>query len=106
MNLGLVLKRSSVFALLVVMGSTVIGAGHRTHGNQVATPAASPVQGENAAGGAKNARFASAIDLLPESTAGVVRIPDLPAFCKAWEKTNLGRLLDSPVMQPFLDEQR
>jgi hypothetical protein len=50
--------------------------------------------------------FVSAIDLLPASTAGVVRIPELPAFCDAWKRTQLGELLASPEMKPFLDEQR
>jgi hypothetical protein len=50
--------------------------------------------------------FVSAIDLLPESTAGVVRIPELPAFCEAWKKTQLGVLMGSDEMKPFLDAQR
>ena len=50
--------------------------------------------------------YASAVSLLPASTAGVVRIPEMPAFCEAWKKTQIGQLLDSDDMQPFLDAQR
>ena len=55
---------------------------------------------------ADESEFVSAVSLLPASTAGVVRIPELPAFCDAWEKTQIGKLLDSDEMQPFLDAQR
>ncbi|OYP35772.1 hypothetical protein [Rhodopirellula sp. MGV] len=50
--------------------------------------------------------YVSGIDLLPESTAGVVRIPRLPDFCNAWQQTNLGQMLASKEMQPFIDAQR
>ncbi|MEO1617891.1 MAG: membrane or secreted protein, partial [Planctomycetota bacterium] len=53
-----------------------------------------------------SAQFTSTIDLLPESTAGVVRIPEMPTFCDAWERTQFGALLAAPEMQPFLEEQR
>ncbi|MEM0926199.1 MAG: hypothetical protein AAGJ83_09215, partial [Planctomycetota bacterium] len=57
-------------------------------------------------GAVRGQEFRSAIDLLPDSTAGVVRIPEMPAFCSAWEQTRFGSLLASEAMQPFLDEQR
>ncbi|MCC9599735.1 membrane or secreted protein [Stieleria sp. JC731] len=50
--------------------------------------------------------YISGIDLLPESTAGVVRIPRLPDFCNAWQQTNLGQMIASKEMQPFVDAQR
>lgn len=50
--------------------------------------------------------YVNAVDLLPASTAGVVRVPELPAFCDAWQQTQIGQLLASPEMQPFIDDQR
>ncbi len=56
------------------------------------------------AGGA--AGYVPAIKLLPDSLAGLVRVPNVPDFCKAWHKTHLGQLVDDPAMQPFIDAQR
>jgi hypothetical protein len=77
-------------------------------------PAAQPVQLPSASEAdaiadgaiADGATALGAIELLPASTAGVVRIPKLPDFCDAWSKTQIGKLLDTPEMQPFLEEQR
>ena len=55
---------------------------------------------------AEGSEYLGAVSLLPASTAGVVRIPELPAFCDAWEKTQIGQMLKSDDMQPFLDAQR
>ena len=55
---------------------------------------------------ADEAAFVSAVDFLPKTTAGVVRIPELPAFCDAWQDTQIGKLLISKEMQPFIDAQR
>ncbi|MDB4654586.1 membrane or secreted protein, partial [Rubripirellula sp.] len=50
--------------------------------------------------------YQSAIELLPDSVAGMVRIPNLPRFCEAWEKTSIGKLIDDEAMQPFIEAQR
>lgn len=50
--------------------------------------------------------FTPAIELLPESIAGLIRIPDLPKFCDAFEETNLGQIANDPAMQPFVEAQR
>ncbi|MEO1525698.1 MAG: membrane or secreted protein [Planctomycetota bacterium] len=50
--------------------------------------------------------YINGVSLLPASTAGVVRIPEVPAFCDAWEKTQIGQLMKSDAMQPFLGAQR
>lgn len=50
--------------------------------------------------------FVEATRLLPDSTAGVVRIPDVPAFCAAWGETNFGKLMDDPLLDPFRAAQR
>lgn len=55
---------------------------------------------------AKRAAYQPAIKLLPDTVAGLVRVPDVPAFCAAFEKTAIGRLLDEPKMQPFIETQR
>ncbi len=51
-------------------------------------------------------RFVSALDLIPQSAAGLVRIPNLPDVCNAGPKTHIGMLLDEPDMQPFIEAQR
>ena len=50
--------------------------------------------------------YVPAIKLLPDNIAGLVRVPDVPAFCKAFKTTNAGRMIDDPVMQPFIQSQR
>ncbi len=46
------------------------------------------------------------LQLIPDSAAGVVRIPNMPAFCNAWHKTNLSDMLEDPAMKPFVDSLR
>jgi hypothetical protein len=50
--------------------------------------------------------FISAIDLLPESLAGLARVPNVQDFCDASKQTRLGQLLSDPLMKPFLEDQR
>ena len=50
--------------------------------------------------------FMPAADLLPQSTAGFVRIPDLPVFIESCKKMHIGELVDDPVMKPFMDAQK
>lgn len=59
-----------------------------------------------AAADAASGGYVNAIDVLPESLAGLARIPDLPKFCTAWKQTHAGELFDDPLMQPFIDAQR
>ncbi|MGB7344744.1 MAG: membrane or secreted protein [Pirellulaceae bacterium] len=47
-----------------------------------------------------------AADLLPQSTAGYLRIPDVPEFRTSWRKLHIGQLIDDPAMKDFLDAQR
>ena len=50
--------------------------------------------------------FVPAIRLLPDTAAGLVRIPDLPKLCDASKATLIGQMLDDPAMKPFVDSQR
>jgi hypothetical protein len=50
--------------------------------------------------------YVPAIELLPNSLAGLVRIPNLPKFCNAWDHTSAGRLMNEESMQPYIDAQR
>ncbi len=50
--------------------------------------------------------YVPAIEVLPESLAGLVRVPNLPRFCVAWEKTHFGKLMQDESMQPYIDSQR
>ncbi len=59
------------------------------------------VSAQEAAGG-----YTPATEILPDTTAGLLRIPDLPKFLDAYQKTRLGRLMDDPAMQPFIEAQR
>ena len=56
--------------------------------------------------GVATAPYQPAIKLLPDSVAGLVRVPDVPAFCEAFKTTNAGKLLEDPKMQPFIEAQR
>lgn len=44
--------------------------------------------------------------LLPSSTKGYVSVPRVPVLVESWSKTQVGRLLADPVMQPFADDLR
>ncbi len=50
--------------------------------------------------------YTNAIDLLPETTAGLIRIPNFPKFCEALDETNAGKLRDEELVKPFFDAQR
>ncbi len=44
--------------------------------------------------------------LLPANTVGYVAADNLTLLREAWEKTQLGQLLDDPVMEPFIEDLR
>lgn len=50
--------------------------------------------------------YQPAINLVPDTAAGVVRIPSLPTLCDAWKKTTLSALVNDPAMKPFVDAQK
>lgn len=57
-------------------------------------------------GGRAEDDYVAAVDLLPDSTAGLLRVPDFPSFCTAWDETNFGKLLKDPLLEPFIESQR
>lgn len=105
MRVGHDLIRSLAVVLCSVALPTITYSSNAAQPVQVQT-GSDATDGAAAAENAKPAGHVAALDLLPESTAGIVRIPKLPAFCEAWQKTQIGLLLASAEMQPFLDEQR
>lgn len=114
MNAGLLVNRTLVFgiiatALLLPSGS-VLHAQADDVQKEPTKNAASEAAGQNGdgpiGGGQNGGAYIDAIDLLPATTAGLVRIPRIPAFCNAWQQTQIGQLLASPEMEPFLEEQR
>lgn len=44
--------------------------------------------------------------LLPPTTKGYLSIPDIDAFEASFQETQLAKLLDDPLMQPFFDDMR
>lgn len=65
-----------------------------------------PVEAGQPADEVAEGDYIPATELLPESTAGLIRIPHFPTFCTAWDETNLGRLLDDPSLEPFVEAQQ
>ncbi len=62
-----------------------------------------------AAGGhlwAQQPEYVPAAQLLPQSTAGLIRIPDFPKFSEAWDETHIGKLTADPLMEEFLEAQK
>jgi hypothetical protein len=45
-------------------------------------------------------------DLLPETTKGYLSIPNAVEFDKQWKKTQIGQLMNDPVMEPFSKDLR
>ena len=58
------------------------------------------------AGTSLDAAMPASDRLLPASTKGYVSIPDTELAYQQWNKTQLGRLLDDPKMQPFVADFR
>ncbi len=52
------------------------------------------------------ANYTPAIQLLPDTVAGLVRVPNLPRLRAAWKETNLGKLVEEESMKPFIEAQR
>ncbi len=67
-------------------------------GTQQADVAEAQPQGDN--------DYIPAIKVLPDSLAGLVRVPNVPRFCDAWDRTRIGQLLDDESMQPYIEAQR
>lgn len=44
--------------------------------------------------------------LLPDTTAGYLSVPDVDALRERWKATELGKLIDDPIMKPFVDDLR
>lgn len=55
---------------------------------------------------AQDENYVPAIRLVPDSAAGMARIPSVPNLVTAWEKTNLAALAHDPAMQPFIEFQK
>ena len=87
-TVSMTIQRRFVFNLLILFGLCAANA---------------PISGQEKA---PVENYKSAIELLPDSVAGMVRIPNLPRFCEAWEKTSLGKLIEDEAMQPFIEAQR
>ena len=85
---------------------SVVAIGFCWSGMAVVVAQDSSVEGDPVAAAAAADEFTPAIRLLPDTVAGLVRIPDMPDACDAAGGTHLGQLLSSPPMQPFLDAQR
>lgn len=52
------------------------------------------------------ANYVPAVELLTDSVAGLLRIPNVPKFREAYEQTHAGRLMNEESMQPFIESQR
>ncbi len=44
--------------------------------------------------------------LLPKETVGFLAIPNVDTLDEHWKKTQIGQLMDSPIMQPFRKDLR
>ncbi len=53
-----------------------------------------------------NPAYVDATELIPDTAAGLVRIPNLPEFCTAFDETNAGKLREEKLVKPFFDAQR
>src|SRR6056297_1794496 len=58
------------------------------------------------AGAAEGDGYLEAIELLPNTAEGLVRIVNFPAVAKAWQKTSLAALAEEPAMEPFWEARQ
>jgi hypothetical protein len=56
--------------------------------------------------GVSSPAFADELALIPDSAAGIVRVPDMPAFCQAWKSTTLSAFANDESMKAFVQGQR
>lgn len=72
---------------------------------QDAAPAkeAGPAKQAGAEQGGAKPVLMTALKLLPDTAAGVVRIPNLTVLCDSWKKTTLSGITDDPSMKPLID---
>ncbi|HBJ37587.1 MAG TPA: membrane or secreted protein [Planctomycetaceae bacterium] len=50
--------------------------------------------------------YKPAISLVPDTAAGILRIPSVPTLCDAWKTTTLSAMVNDPSMKPFVDAQK
>ena len=50
--------------------------------------------------------YASPLSLVPDTAAGALRVPDMPAFCEAWKTTTLYSFIHDESMKPFMEAQK
>ncbi len=49
---------------------------------------------------------ADELSLIPDTAAGIIRVPNMPEFCQAWKKTTVSAFANDEAMKPFVDAQR
>lgn len=54
----------------------------------------------------KAENYVPAMALVPDTAAGVLRVPSVPELVKAWKETTLYSLGNDPAMKPFIDFQK
>jgi hypothetical protein len=59
-----------------------------------------------ASGAAWAENYVSAMKLIPDTAAGVLRVPSVPELVKSWKGTTLYSLGNDPAMKPFIDFQK
>lgn len=50
--------------------------------------------------------YVSAMKLIPDTAAGMLRVPSVPELVKSWQGTTLYSLGNDPSMKPFIDFQK
>ncbi|MEM9367960.1 MAG: proline-rich domain-containing protein, partial [Planctomycetota bacterium] len=104
-------SRNIVQPLLAVLLLSILVAPAKTQGppaNTQGPPANTQgppanTQGQGVRPPVADDGFIPAQNLLPNSTAGLVRSIDFPGLCDAWQRTSISKLADEPAMEPLLE---
>ncbi|MCG8652662.1 MAG: hypothetical protein MI861_22675, partial [Pirellulales bacterium] len=99
-------SRTVVCVFLLACPVIAQQAGDESASAKATAEAAAEAGAEKEAAAEAPGQYTPAIELLPDTVAGLVRVPNLPKFREAFKKTHLGRLMEEPAMQPFIDAQR
>ena len=80
--------------LIPILGFAIVACGDRS------------TEHLNAQDAEGKSQYINAIQLIPDTATGLLRIPNLPNFRTAMDETLAGQLRDEKLVKPFFDAQR
>ena len=96
-------RRVAVFHVMTAVLAVCLIGSHLVAQDAAPAKEAGPAKKAGAEQGGAKPVLMTALKLLPDTAAGVVRIPNLTVLCDSWKKTTLSGITDDPSMKPLID---